>query len=301
METELIKLKASDYGKIKPYFELRDFSTCEGMILDTYLWNEYYDTKYFINEKGLMWVFSANGQYFTGTPMCKKEDLKSCFKVIREYFNNVLNQKLVFLLADEMAVSELELSEEDFEITECRDYFDYIYDAQKLKTLSGKKYHKKKNHVNAFLKEYEGRYEYKTIDCSNQSDIVEFLDKWNEEKVSEDIYNRLKYEKAGINNVLRDCRFIERNMCGIYIDGKLEAFSIGSYAKTQKMAVIHIEKANPNIRGLYNFINQQFLIHAFPDAEIVNREDDMGIEGLRKAKMSYNPIRLVEKYNIIEK
>lgn len=64
------------------------------------------------------------------------------------------------------------------------------------------------------------------------------------------------------------------------------------------MAIIHIEKANPEIRGLYPFINQQFIINAFPEALIVNREDDLGIEGLRKAKLSYEPIDYVKKYRV---
>ena len=66
------------------------------------------------------------------------------------------------------------------------------------------------------------------------------------------------------------------------------------------MALIHIEKANPVIRGLYPFINQQFLVHEFSDAEFVNREEDLGIEGLRKAKLSYHPVRFVEKYTVRE-
>lgn len=66
------------------------------------------------------------------------------------------------------------------------------------------------------------------------------------------------------------------------------------------MALIHIEKANPEIRGLYPYINQQFLVHEFPDVEFVNREEDMGIEGLRKAKLSYHPCKFVEKYTVRE-
>ena len=64
------------------------------------------------------------------------------------------------------------------------------------------------------------------------------------------------------------------------------------------MAIIHIEKANPDMRGLYQMINQQFLIHAFPQAEIVNREDDLGIPGLRKAKESYGPIGYARKFRV---
>lgn len=83
--------------------------------------------------------------------------------------------------------------------------------------------------------------------------------------------------------------------------GKFEAFSLGVYGKAERMAVIHVEKANPEIRGLYPFICQQFLLHEFPDALLVNREDDIGLEGLRKSKLSYNPIYLEEKYEIRQK
>ena len=90
-------------------------------------------------------------------------------------------------------------------------------------------------------------------------------------------------------------------MGGIYVDDQLEAFSIGSYNSKEKMAIIHIEKANPEMRGLYQMINQQFLIHEFPDAEIVNREDDMGLDGLRQAKLSYHPAVMVKKYSAVKK
>ena len=91
-------------------------------------------------------------------------------------------------------------------------------------------------------------------------------------------------------------------MAGVYIDGKLEAFTIGSYNEFEKMAVIHIEKANPEINGLYQFINREFLVRAFPEEMmLVNREDDVGMEGLRRAKMSYNPIDFARKYSIEQK
>ena len=66
------------------------------------------------------------------------------------------------------------------------------------------------------------------------------------------------------------------------------------------MAVVHVEKANPNIRGLYPMINKMFLENEFPDVDFVNREEDLGIEGLRKAKLSYYPDRFVEKYTVME-
>ena len=80
----------------------------------------------------------------------------------------------------------------------------------------------------------------------------------------------------------------------------MEAFTIGSYDPVLKVAAIHIEKANPEIRGLYPYINQQFLLNEFSDALYINREDDMGIPSLRRAKESYYPTTLAKKYSIIE-
>ena len=88
-------------------------------------------------------------------------------------------------------------------------------------------------------------------------------------------------------------------IAGIFIDGNLEAFTMGEYLNPN-MALIHIEKANPSIRGLYPYINQQFLVNEFSDVEFVNREEDLGIEGLRKAKLSYHPVKFVEKYTVRE-
>ena len=81
----------------------------------------------------------------------------------------------------------------------------------------------------------------------------------------------------------------------MYIDGKLEAFSIGDLI-LPNMALIHVEKANPDIRGLYIAMSVFFLQSEFEKAELINREDDLGMEGLRQAKLSYKPYKMVEKY-----
>ena len=204
-------------------------------------------------------------------------------------------------LTAEEAVDYLKLREsEDFTVTEQEDLKDYLYDGEALRRLSGKKLHKKKNHLNAFLKEYEGRYEYRRLCCSDRGDVWTFLDKWREQK-GDDVEDHLDYEVAGIHEILKNCSFLNVRMSGVYIDGQLEAFTIGSYNPLEDMAIIHIEKANPEIRGLYQFINQQFLIHEFPDVKLVNREDDLGQEGLRRAKMSYNPCGFARKYLIEQK
>ena len=127
-----------------------------------------------------------------------------------------------------------------------------------------------------------------------------FLDLWREQK-GDNVEEHLDYEVKGIHEILKNCSSLSIRMGGIYIDGNLEAFTIGSYNAREDMAIIHIEKANPEIRGLYQFINQQFLIHEFADTSLVNREDDLGLEGLRKAKLSYNPIGYARKYQVIQR
>lgn len=301
MSKKLFEIEPKDYEMLKQYFNLRHSKTCESVVLSSYLWKQYYNTKYFLTDKGLMWVYKPGDDIFTMLPLCKTENLKECFEEIKKYFNEELNQKLVMYLADEEAVSILDLPEEEYIVEEDRRYFDYVYDAEGLRNLSGKKYHKKKNHLNAFKRQFEGRYEFNIIGCHNRQEVLDFLEEWKEARNIEDEYNRVDYESIGIKYVLENCGMLKFVIGGVYIDGKLEAFSIGSYSEEDKTAYIHVEKANPEMRGLYNFINQQFIIYGFPKAELVNREDDMGVEGLRKAKLSYQPVQLVKKYNIIQR
>lgn len=297
---ELFEVVPNDYKKIKEYFKKRQSGTCENVITDCYIWRNYYQTRYFLNDYGLMWIYHIKDEVFSSVPLCEKEHLKECFEDLRSYFNNVLGEKLKLYLVDSEAVEVLGLDESKYKVEKERDYFDYVYNAKELMTLPGKKYHKKKNHVNAFLKEYGDRYEIKFPTCEDKEEILAFLDRWHNQRNIVDEYNRDYYELKGIEEVLNNCHKIKYYMMCIYIDGKMEAFTLGTYLKKEKTVYVHVEKANPEIRGLYPFINMQFLVNCFPDARYVNREDDMGLEGLRKAKMSYNPEYFVEKYTITE-
>ncbi len=301
MKYELREVTLQDYDMLKRYFALRRPGTCESVVTDIYLWQIYYRAKYFLTETGLIWIYKTDTEVFTVTPLCQSQHLKENVEIARDYFRDVLKKPFIMYLVDEVAVEELSLSQEEYVVEEDRSYFDYVYDANSLRTLSGKKYHKKKNHVNAFLKEYDGRYQCRMLNGHDIETVMDFIERWHEGRESDDPYHRDEYEIKGIEYVLRNCRLIKYQMIGVFVDGQMEAFSLGTYDKKMKVAYIHVEKANPSIRGLYPFVNQQFLIHGFPEAEYVNREDDMGLEGLRKAKLSYHPVRLVKKYTIKER
>ena len=171
-----------------------------------------------------------------------------------------------------------------------------------MRTLAGRKNQKKRNHINYFLKEYEGRFEYRLLDKDDFEDCLNVTKEWAANKEENDEYDEgMDEELIGINKVFNDYEILKDKVkiAGIYIDNKLEAFTIGELLNPN-MALIHIEKANPDIRGLYPFINQQFLVNEFSEVEFVNREEDLGIPGLRKAKLSYHPIRFVEKFTVKE-
>lgn len=300
MTYNLKKLEAEDYKNLKKFFEYRDSGICDSMFIDNYMWSDYYNSHYFTDDKGLYWVLNMRGEYFSILPMSKAEDLKECFDRLVKFFNEELKVKLKIYIADEEGVNILDLKN-GFDVNENRDYFDYVYSGELLRTLKGKKMHKKKNHLNSFLKDYDGRYEYKKVCCEKRSEIKEFLDEWYKNKKSDDIYNRLEQEYKGILKVIDNCGKLDFKMGAVYIDDKIQAFTLGSYSKNNDMLYVHVEKANPEFRGLYNYINQQFLINEYPEVTLVNREDDMGLEGLRAAKLSYRPIYLAKKYSIIQK
>ena len=285
-------VEAEDLEELNPFFCKRPNKTCDSVFLDSFIWREYYNVRYAVSDnKAILWLMDLDGKTGSAMPICSEEDL--------EYFNTELKAPLYINLADEEAVEQLGLKNmpDKFKITEQVDLKDYLYDGNAMRTLSGKKLHKKKNHLNAFKREYEGRYEYRRLCCSDRGDVWKFLDRWREEK-GEEVEEHLDYEVRGIHEILKNCSLLNVRMSGVYIDGHLEAFTIGSYNPLEQMAVIHIEKANPEIRGLYQFINQQFLIEEFPEAVLINREDDLGLEGLRKAKLSYNPIDYARKYQV---
>lgn len=300
MKLEFKPVDVECVDKLSPFFAQRPNKTCDSVFLDSYLWRNYYQVRYAVSDnKAVQWLMEHEGVVSSAMPACKEEDLKYYFEEITEYFNKVLNKPLKINLADEEAVKYLKLEEQTdrFRVTEQVDLKDYLYEGEKLRTLSGKKLHKKKNHLNQFLKAYEGRYEYRHLCCSDRDDVWKFLDRWREAK-GEETEEHLDYEVHGIHDILKNCSSFRVRMGGVYIDGNMEAFSIGSYNPLEDMAVIHIEKANPEIKGLYQFINQQFLVHEFPDVSLINREDDLGLEGLRKAKMSYYPVDFARKYQV---
>lgn len=180
-------------------------------------------------------------------------------------------------------------------VEECRDHWDYLYDVNELVELKGRKFHKKKNLLNQFLRDYDARFvllDEKTVECALALQTDWFL--WRNTEND----RTLEAENLAIVKVMHDWSRLHGLIgAGLMVDDKMIAYTIAE-ALDETSVVIHFEKGCPNFKGVYQAINQMFLERCCQGFKVVNREQDLGDEGLRKAKMSYNPSGFLQKYSV---
>ncbi len=187
----------------------------------------------------------------------------------------------------------------EFRFFDDRPNYDYVYRTQDLVELKGRDYHSKKNHLNYFLNNYKFEYVPLTSDMAGQA--MQFIREFNERKhVSDYEMGLLKLEERAMEDVFHNIEAVGYLAAAILIDGKMEALSIGGRINRDTVTV-HVEKANTAYRGLYQLINNEFCKHVGANVKYINREEDMGIPGLRKAKLSYKPVKLMESHIAIFK
>jgi hypothetical protein len=175
-----------------------------------------------------------------------------------------------------------------------RDHFDYVYQTADLIHLVGGHYQQKRNHLNNFQRFH--RHTYEALTPNNLAACLDLAQKWCEIKRCEEDLSLME-EREAVKEALTHFQDLGLTGGAIYIEGRLEAFTVGERLNDDTV-VIHLEKANPEVRGLYAAINQAFLEHAWQDIPWVNREQDLGEPGLRQAKLSYHPHHLEEKFTL---
>lgn len=180
-------------------------------------------------------------------------------------------------------------------------YDDYIYRTDALAQLKGNKFSKKRNLINQFRREYlngHDRAELVPINTDNAQECIQFLEEWCEmHECGSDEEDILACEKeAAVNTIQNIKTYGVKGLC-IRIDGKVSAFGISSYL-TPDMGTLQFEKAFPNIKGLYQFLDQMCAQRLFNGFTYINKENDMQIEGLMKSKKSYYPIEMIESYEL---
>ncbi len=281
--------------QIQPFLDEWALEHSDSSFGSLYIWQEGYDIRYdIVNDALFLHARDGDKPPILRPPFTRKKGaggMAAALETAEAYFAEI-GAKVIY---GSVAQSHKEAMEAAFPgkyvFEPKRDFFDYVYNSTDLILLSGGKYHAKRNHISAFRSANEFAYE-RYVQGEHCRECVEMYEKWlsGKDKTSPG----LEQERHAVMLALQHAD--ELGLVGgvIRVFGKVEAFTFGERIGGD-MAIIHVEKANGEIRGLYPFINQQFVEHEFYDVKWINREEDMGEPGLRKAKESYHPARMVEK------
>ncbi len=287
------KAELSDKEIIHDYLMKQPSSSCERCFSNVYLWSKKYPVTWAIIEDTLVFKNEDENHLAFTYPAGAHENIKKAIPVMKAYSEERGFPFGMYCVTAGM-FEELEgMFPGQFEIEFDRDLADYVYESEKLTYLKGKKLHGKRNHINKFKSLYDGRWSYETLTKENVEDCFQMQFEWRHaNEVDDDTEKR--FELAVTQNALR--LFEELGYKGglLRVDGTVVAFTMGEELNPDVFCV-HFEKALTEIEGAYPMINQQFVEHECAQYKYINREEDTGSEGLRKAKLSYRPAFLVEK------
>lgn len=212
---------------------------------------------------------------------------------VQDALERLLGEGLTLYGADDQFV-ERHFQGKEVEIVEDRDNFDYLYLREELATLPGPKYHKKKNRVNYFAA--RNSYAVELYEPKHLELCLKLLDEWL--RVRTEIPSEsMKGEAEGAAEALRMAESLGLVGVVVLVEGEVKGFSLGEQLNAET-ALCHFEKADLFMEGIYQLLNREFATLLFTELIYLNREQDLGEESLRKAKLSYHPYELVKKYRI---
>jgi hypothetical protein len=256
---------------------------------EIFAWHIIRDTKITSHNNNICLYLNKAGKKYFYPPFGKTDPAKTVVALLE--WAAAEEPEAYFYCFDEDGAKMCEASgrlaaEED------RDNADYVYAVEDLISLSGRKFDGKRNHLKHFLRDNE--FEFAEVTAAMIPEINEFHHGWCEARECDDDLS-LMNEIEAMQQVLDNWASMDIRGAVIRIRGKIQAFTAASELN-KETAVVLFEKASPEYRGIYQAINQQFCENMLNKYAWINREQDAGDEGLRKAKLSYNPARLETKY-----
>lgn len=296
MDIKWKKLGMEDETIIRHYYNMVAVRNCEFTFANNFLWAPFYEIRYAVVED--MLVFLSDEAHMSVSCPLGKGDLKKTVDVLMEYFKEQGVPFKMHLVSPSQFEKLEELYPGRFQVEYDRDSADYVYESEKLITLAGKKLHGKRNHINRFKENYPD-WSYEKITDENVEECMAMAQEWKEQNGC--LEKDEKHNEFCVTmNALKNMKQLELQGGLIRAGGRVVAFSIGEPCG-EDMFVVHIEKAFADIQGAYPMINQQFVKNEAADYKYINREEDTGEEGLRKAKLSYYPAFLMEKGLVTER
>ncbi len=280
-----------DKERIDRMFKAHCSRSCERTFVNVYLWARHYDVEFAEVAHTIVFKMELDGLAFT-YPAGEPEDVKQALQILEAYAAERGEPFCLYNVTEEMFAQLESWYPDQFTITYDRDIADYVYECEKLTTLAGKKLHAKRNHINKFKATYSD-WSYEPLSEENVEECFQMALEWRRINGCEDDPDKVK-EMCVTLNSLRLFRELELKGGILRVEGRIVAFTLGE-AICEDTFVVHIEKAFSDVQGAYPMINQQFVEHECQAYAYINREEDTGSEGLRKAKLSYRPVFLVEK------
>ncbi len=284
-------IEISDRSRLLKYLCSEKEQSCGNTFVNLLVWQKLYGAG-FAEEDGVLYIryLLPETEMYT-LPL--GDTLKGVKRLIAE------KGEMPFFYAADGEAFRAFLAEygESYEINESRNEFDYIYLRENLEFLRGKKFHSKRNHIAAFSKQYD--WSYKAVTYENIPQVRECAEKWYSahSAVSD---AEMATEREGLKTMLANFDALGLSGGMINIGEETVAFTLAS-AVNGNTYDIHIEKALPEYDTAYTVINREFVSSLPENVKYINREDDLGLEGLRRAKLSYHPDIMLKKYLCIPK
>ena len=282
----------ADKDTITSFTMKSDRRNCDLSFSNLCSWRFLYDTQFAVVDNFLVFKFWAGEQLAYMMPV-GTGDLKA---VLWELIEDARKENQHFCMLGVCSNMRADLEAilpEQFTFTEDRDYADYIYLRSDLSTLKGKKFQAKRNHINRFRNTYPD-YEYTPITPDRIQECLDLEAEWC--KVNHcDQQEGTGNERRALIYALHNFEALGLTGGILHVNAKIVAFTFGMPINHETFGV-HVEKADTSIDGAYAMINYEFA-NRIPEQYIyINREEDLGLEGLRKAKLSYQPVTILEKY-----
>lgn len=291
---EIKPVSLNDKALFDGYFAAFEPVNSEYTFTNMFMWRKSYNIRYAIIED-MLCIFSRHGENGTESvnfPIGNGNSVAALNKILH-YFS-IIEQNPIIRIYREDDIKKLNAAFPDkFVITEDIDSFDYVYNISDLIELPGSKYHSKRNHINKFRSLFN--FEYKPLNPELCPECLEMFSRWCHSK--EGIVPGISEQREAVVELMQNYESLGVTGGVICVLGKVVAFSFGeALSQKNSMAVIHLEHADTDYHGSFPIMNQQFLEHEWSDFRYVNREEDMGLPGLRKAKQSYKPQMMTKKY-----
>ena len=284
------QIEIDDYEKVSQIFMESGIENCEHCFATMLVWSKRHDIQIAVEENTVFMRSYGKEHVWYLYPRGDMDKLQAIEKIIRDAGDKKIS---IYGIDEANAIFLREKFGDILNVEEDRNGSDYLYKTEDLATLQGKNYQKKRNHVSRFIRENPD-YKFIKITGENTAVAKEYITQWCEKYNTENTWD-LVSEQRGINQLLDN--FDKLQLMGAMIEtgDNIVAVSIAA-AISDKMVDVLVEKAWHDVTGAYAIINRDFAANCFSGFELINREDDMGLENLRKAKLSYFPYEIRKKY-----